>query len=141
MPRLLAVLAVAFLVTSTAAAARQPTPRETIQLHQAVFDYYFTNPLLSKITIERTHVVALRPSPVQSRLVTKYATISVRAHDASGQDVGGNLAIAVYFASPTTGWHVFDSGSSDVGCSMVKWYPSGEERAILKSLGLACPSP
>ncbi len=135
------VSAIALLSSISASAGlivRGPTPQERATLQQAVFDYYFTNTLLSRVDLTSIRVEVLPPSPVRSRLVTKYAVIGTHGFDTSGQDVGYQRALAVFFSSPMRGWRVFSSGSSNVGCAMPKWYPSGQERAILKALRMRC---
>jgi hypothetical protein len=141
MKRLLTVsvlVLVALAVAASAWAARGPTALEKIQLRQATYDYYFTNDAISRAVVTRIRVVPLaHPAALRSRLVTKYATITLRGFDISGQDVGFVVAVAVYYSSPSPGWRVFSDGSSDVGCTD-KWYPVGMRRAIMRSLALTC---
>jgi hypothetical protein len=126
--------------SALAAIVRPPTPTERAALQQATFDYYFTNSALANSVVSSVKVEVLAgPQPLRSRLVTKYAVIGIHAFDTTGQDVGYALAIAAYYSSPARGWRVFNDGTSDVGCS-AKWYPVGQERAILKALGLKCTS-
>lgn len=143
--RLLTVLALLFaaivLISPASATAIKPRPAtvsEAAGLRQAVFDYFFTNTLLASTVITRIRVEMLAtPEPLRSRSVTKYAAITLHAFDASGQDVGYDLALAVFYSSPAKGWRVYNNGSSDVGCD-AKWYPVGQQRAIMGALGLKC---
>lgn len=138
-PRTAAAAAAALaLVTTGTAAARQPSPTDRLLLRQAAFDYYFTNSALSRADITSIRVAPLASAePLRSRLVSKYATIVVKGRDASGQDIGYATAVAVYYSSPVSGWHVYQDGSSNVGCDD-KWYPLGQRRTIIRSLGLTC---
>jgi hypothetical protein len=132
------VAALVMVAGASASAIRPPTPAESVTLGQALFDYYFTNGALASVRVRSARIEPLRPSPVRSRLVTKYAFMLVHAYGATGQDVGEETAIAVYFASPVRGWRVFNDGSSDVGCDMPAWYPAGQERTILHAFGENC---
>lgn len=119
-------------------ASRPATSSERAALSEALFDYYFTNAALASTSIVSIRVETLpSPQPLHSRSVTKYAAIGVHALDTSGQDVGYDLALAVFYSRPSKGWRVFNDGSSNVGCD-TKWYPVGQERSIMRALALTC---
>jgi hypothetical protein len=128
------------LVTSATAAAgtRAPAPSERALIQQAAFDYYFSDQALSRTEVTRIRVLPL-PSPLGlgKCRVTKYAVLGVKGWDTTGQFVGPETAVAVYYAAPSAGWRLYNDGTHDVGCSP-KWYPSGHEKTILAGLGLRC---
>lgn len=137
---LAATVLVAALVATTASAARAPKPSERAALAQAVFDYYWPNKLLGRIKVTSIRVAPLRTrAAVGSRLVSAYAVVSTRAWTADGQDVGYEYALAVRYVQPNVGWHIFASGTADVGCEN-RFYPLGMRRTILKQLGARCSS-
>ncbi|MGZ4317622.1 MAG: hypothetical protein ACXVRS_17605 [Gaiellaceae bacterium] len=120
---------------------RQATASERAALTQATFDYLYTDRFLSKVSLNKVRIDLLpRPEPLGARLVTKYALVELRGYGTKGEDVGYNVAVAVYESTPWPGWHLFDHGSAEVGCDS-KWYPAGQGRSIRKALGLTCAGP
>lgn len=134
-------LALLFCLAPTATAAaglRPPAPSERVLIQQATFDYYFPNQALSRTEITRIRVLPLAsPLGLGKRRVTKYAVLGVKGWDASGQFVGPETAVAVYYTAPSAGWRLYNDGTHDVGCEP-KWYPAGQEKTILAGLGLRC---
>jgi hypothetical protein len=118
--------------------ARAATGSERQLLKQAAFDYYYTNPNLSRAQVTEIRVLPLPgPARVGGRVVTKYAFLVVNAWGTNGKPVGDDRALAVYSTSPEAGWRVYNDGTEDVGCSP-KWYPVGQEQTVLAALGLSC---
>jgi hypothetical protein len=132
-------LLLCLVTTATAAAGlRPPAPSERVLIQQAAFDYYFSNQALSRAEVTRIRVLPLTsPLGLGKRRVTKYAVLGVKGWDTTGQFVGPETAVAVYYTAPSPGWRLYNDGTHDVGCSS-KWYPAGQEKTILAGLGLRC---
>jgi hypothetical protein len=136
---ILLVFLLGVVTAATAAASlRAPTAGERAPIQQASFDYYFSNPAISRTEITKIRVLPLAfPLALGKRRVTKYAVLGVKGWDASGQFVGPETAVAVYYTAPSAGWRLYNDGTEDVGCA-AKWYPAGQEKTILAGLGLRC---
>ena len=135
-----AAMVAALAITGAAFAHRAPTNEERKALDQAVYDRLFANNGISRYAVVFEQVSTLpRQGAVGSRLVSKYAFVTLKGWDRSGQFVGYQGFVAAYTTAPRVGWHIFDEGEVGPGTGCVAtWYPSGDESLVLRDLKIKC---
>jgi hypothetical protein len=133
----LAVLAVAATLTLDAGASRKPTPAEKAALTVAVVTQVPDLPSHpAKIVVRRVVVSTVKPGPRAN--FTRFAAASVVADDFSLFPPGPRTAVIGLHRNGY--WIMVGYGPNRVVCKEPQFFFGGRRAAILRDLGIRCPS-